>query len=91
MLKMKKYLTVGLFILVSSCLIVSEKDKFYEDIKRGDKTMGYVSVCEGAAMYSTDTNKMFANFYLSLCVAQLLEEEKCKSKSNWIPTIDGRM
>lgn len=91
MLKSGRCFAAGLFVLTSSCLIVSEKDKCYTDIEKGDKTGGFDTVCELAAIYSTSTNEQLINFYLSLCVGKLVEEEKCSSKSSIKPTIDFRM
>lgn len=100
MFRLGRYLMVGCMTLVSSCLIVSEKDKCYEDIERGEKTGGATDPCidfmvfasptgNGQSSYSADN--LLVNYYLSLCVATIIEQEKCQRKSNWIPTIDGRM
>jgi len=83
-------------MLVSSCLIVSEKDKCYEDIKRGDKSFGYTTPCIDAGLFSSytgddATGQSLRDFYLTLCAATIVEQEKYKSKSGWIPAIDGRM
>lgn len=91
MLKSGRCFWVGFFFMLSSCLIVSEKDKCYTDIAKGEKTGGFDAVCELAAIYSTSTNEQLINFYLILCVGQLVEEEKCSSKSSIKPTIDFRM
>jgi hypothetical protein len=80
---------------INSC-IVSERDKCYEDIRRGDKTGSIQDACIQAALYSnyhgTDTNAIqFRDFYIALCAAEIVESEKCESKSNWTPTVDARM
>lgn len=95
MLKFSKYSSLILFFFVSSCLIVSEKGRCYEDIERGEKTAGFTDVCVTAGIYGSGSGTGIvghvADFYLALCATELLEAEKCQGKSNWIPTIDGRM
>lgn len=96
MFRLGRYLMVGCMTLVSSCLIVSEKDKCYEDIERGDKSFGYTDPCIGAGLLSSYTGndataQSMQDFYLALCASTIIEQDKCQGKSNWIPTIDGRM
>ena len=95
MSKFSSYSSVILFFLASSCIIVSEKDKCYEDIERGEKTAGFTDVCVTAGIYGSGSGTgivaQVADFYLALCATELLEAEKCQEKSNWVPTIDGRM
>lgn len=95
MSKFSNYSSLILFFLASSCIIVSEKDRCYEDIERGEKTAGFTAVCVTAGIYGSGSGTgivgQVADFYLALCATELLEAEKCQEKSNWVPTIDGRM
>ena len=96
MLKSGRCFAAGLFVLTSSCLIVSEKDKCYEDIKQGDKSFQYTDPCIGAGLLSSYTGddttaQLMREFYFSLCASTIIETEKCKGKSQWTPTIDFRM
>lgn len=43
MSKFSGYSSVILFFLAISCIIVSEKDKCYEDIEPGKKTAGFTA------------------------------------------------
>ncbi|PKL30339.1 MAG: hypothetical protein CVV45_18030 [Spirochaetae bacterium HGW-Spirochaetae-10] len=96
MSKFSSYSSVILFFLASSCIIVSEKDKCYEDIERGEKTAGFIDPCIGAGLLSSyagndATAQSMRDLYLTLCASTIIEQEKCQGKSNWIPTIDGRI
>jgi hypothetical protein len=95
MLKIRGYSFLILFFFASSCIIVSEKDKCYEDIERGEKTAGFTDVCVTAGIYGAGSGTgivgQVADYYLALCATELIEAEKCQGKSKWIPAIDGRM
>jgi hypothetical protein len=95
MLKFKNFSFWAGFFFITSCIIVSEKDKCYEDIERGDKTAGFTDVCVMAGIYGSGSGTgivgQVADYYLALCATELIEAEKCQGKSNWRPTIDARM
>ena len=85
-----------ILVLELSACIVSKRDKCYEDIRRGDKTMHIQDVCIQAVLFanyqgSDPVGVHGRDLYTMLCAAQLAEEDKCQEESNWIPTIDARM
>lgn len=96
---MKLAIKVGLwvfFLMGLSTCIVSRRDKCYEDIRRGDKTMRIEDVCIQAVLFasyqgSDPVGVHGRDLYTMLCAAQLAEEEKCQEESNWVPSIDARM
>lgn len=86
-----------LFIIIPLACIKPERAKCNDDIASGEKTNGVVEPCRALTLLApmlglsgSESSRVQFDYFLTLCIAERIETERCEHQSIFTPVIDRR-